>query len=230
MQSNPDVMNAYLRKLGVPKNWSITDVLSVEDHLLHMVQKPASAFILLFPLSEKYEQHRIAQEEKFKANTPVYPSDLFYMKQTINNACGTCALIHVVCNNKQIVLKDGIQKKFVNSARNLTAEERGKLLEEDTAFMQTMNTNPMPATDESCSTSSDGADLHFVALIEKNGQLYELDGLKSFPISHGPTTKETFVKDAARVCREFAARDPSDIHFTVNALTEKQNEHCSLGV
>lgn len=156
----------------------------------------------------------------------------------------------------RIVLKDGILKKFVNSARNLTAEERGKLLEEDNAFMQTMNTNPMPATDESCSTSSDGADLHFVALIEKNGQLYELDGLKSFPISHGPTTKETFVKvrlrekllcmtmsywnskwrrnsvlqDAARVCREFAARDPSDIHFTVNALTEKQNEHCSLGV
>lgn len=125
-------MNAYLRKLGVPKNWSITDVLSVEEDQLHLVQKPASAFILLFPLSEKvspfyvllvgqirsrncdsnsslflcirtqYEQHRIAQEEKLKANTPVYPSDLFYMKQTINNACGTCALIHVVCNNKQL--------------------------------------------------------------------------------------------------------------------------------
>lgn len=60
--------------------------------------------------------------------------------------------------------------------------------------MNTMNTNPMPSTDESSETSSDGVDLHFVALIEKDGELYELDGLKSFPIKHGPTTKENFLK------------------------------------
>lgn len=50
----------------------------------------------------QYEQHRLAEEETLKANTPVYPDDLFYMKQTINNACGTCALIHAVSNNKQL--------------------------------------------------------------------------------------------------------------------------------
>ncbi|KAG4066377.1 hypothetical protein HA402_000601 [Bradysia odoriphaga] len=226
------ILSAYLRKLGVPKSWNIVDVLGLDEELLDQVPKPAVAVILLFPLSKKYEQHRLAEDEKLKANPPVYPNDLFYMKQTINNACGTCALIHSVSNNKEIVLKDGILKKFLNSARDLKAEERGKLLEANTDFMHTMNTHPMPASEESSETSSDGVNLHFVAFIEKDGELYELDGLKSFPIKHGPTTKETFLKDAAKVCKEFMARDPDELRFTVSAVThakaEKMKEQCSI--
>ncbi|XP_037049589.1 ubiquitin carboxyl-terminal hydrolase-like [Bradysia coprophila] len=232
LQSNPEILSAYLRKLGVPRGWNIVDVLGLDEELLNQVPRPVAALILLFPLSEKYEQHRSAEDEKLKANTPVYPNDLFYMKQTINNACGTCALIHAVSNNKEIVLKDGILKKFLNSARDLTAEERGKLLEVNTDFMHTMNTHPLPASEESSETSSDGVDLHFVAFIEKDGELYELDGLKSFPIKHGPTTKENFLKDAAKVCKEFMARDPNELRFTVSAITyakvEKMKEQCSI--
>ena len=60
---------------------------------------------------------------------------------------------------------------------------------------------------------------HFVALVEKNGVLYELDGRKDKPRSHGKTSDQTFLSDAARVCRQFMARDPNNLNFTVVALT-----------
>lgn len=64
---------------------------------------------------------------------------------------------------------------------------------------------------------------HFIALIEKNGVLYELDGRKNFPIKHGNTSAETFLDDAAKVCKQFMARDPEEVRFTVIALTATQN-------
>ena len=40
---------------------------------------------------------KIEEEEKAKGSST--PSDLFYMKQTISNACGTVAMLHAVGNN-----------------------------------------------------------------------------------------------------------------------------------
>lgn len=37
-------------------------------------------------------------------------------------------------------------------------------------------------------------DLHFVALVNKNDRLVELDGRKSFPIDHGKTSASTLLQ------------------------------------
>ena len=36
--------------------------------------------------------------------------------------------------------------------------------------------------------------LHFVALVEREGQLWELDGRKSGPVAHGPTSRDTLLQ------------------------------------
>ena len=36
--------------------------------------------------------------------------------------------------------------------------------------------------------------LHFVALVHRDGRLWELDGRKSFPIDHGPTSPERLLQ------------------------------------
>lgn len=64
---------------------------------------------------------------------------------------------------------------------------------------------------------------HFIALVKKDNVLYELDGRKMFPIAHGATSDETFVLDAAKVCKEFMARDPTELRFTVLALVSAKN-------
>ena len=40
----------------------------------------------------------------------------------------------------------------------------------------------------------DSVDYHFVAFVEKDGNLYDLDGRKPGPLNCGSTTKETFLK------------------------------------
>lgn len=48
------------------------------------------------------------------------------------------------------------------------------------------NTRP-PALDEVVS-------LHFVALVVVDGQMWELDGRKSGPVSHGPASQDTILQ------------------------------------
>ena len=37
-------------------------------------------------------------------------------------------------------------------------------------------------------------DYHFIAFVEKDGILYDLDGRKPAPVNCGPTSKETFLR------------------------------------
>merc|ERR1712098_445687 len=63
-----------------------------------MLPQPVLALMLLFPVSEQYTQFCKEQEAAI-ASQPPASEKLFYMKQTISNACGTVALIHSVANN-----------------------------------------------------------------------------------------------------------------------------------
>jgi hypothetical protein len=51
-----------------------------------------------------------------------------------------------------------------------------------------------------------------------DGDLYELDGRKRFPINHGPTSESTLLEDACRVIKGFMERQPGEVRFTMVAL------------
>ncbi|MGH0155271.1 UNVERIFIED_CONTAM: hypothetical protein FKN15_028763 [Acipenser sinensis] len=59
--------------------------------------------------------------------------------------------------------------------------------------------------------------IHAVA---NNQARLEFDGCKPFPIVHGTTTEDMFLENAAEVCKEFMARDPDELRFTVVALSK----------
>ncbi len=75
------------------------DVLGVEDWALDMVPKPVTAVLMLFPIKEasrKFEQDERLRIEK---EGQIVSDKLFFMKQTVGNACGTIGLIHAVANS-----------------------------------------------------------------------------------------------------------------------------------
>ena len=61
-------------------------------------------------------------------------------------------------------------------------------------------------------------DSHFVAFIVKNNELYELDGMTPAPISHGNCSKEDLLPRSANVIKEYMARDPDNLGFSMIVL------------
>lgn len=199
---------------------------------------------MLIRLHLQYEKHRAEEHERIKEVQEQHPADLFYMRQFTHNACGTVALIHSVANNKEWVffcfllylkkkcilfqislcrvdIDSGVLKSFLEKTASLSPEERGQALETDTDF--TADHQALAQEGQTNASEHETVIHHFIALVNIEGTLYELDGRKSFPIKHGATSEETFVQDAAKVCKEFMARDPNEVRFTVLALTAAQD-------
>lgn len=53
---------------------------------------------ILVPLNQ-YEAFKQEEEERLKSQRQEVSPDVYFMRQTIGNACGTIGLIHAVANN-----------------------------------------------------------------------------------------------------------------------------------
>ena len=92
---------------GVPSDWELVDVYGLDQELLAFLPSPVVAMILLFPISDKYETYRKQEEEELRKNGQEVSPKVYFMKQTIGNACGTVALLHSILNNKDHIPFDG---------------------------------------------------------------------------------------------------------------------------
>jgi len=213
LESNPEVMNKYIQSLGINESWQFMDVWGLEPELLLVLPRPICAVLLLFPITEKSEGTKFGEEDQ--------DSGLYFIRQTIRNACGTIGIIHAVCNNAE---KLGFDKEkhlsqFFGDTKDLTPDERGKYLESDSAFTETHDQLAQEGQ-TAAPSRDDRVDLHFVAFIHHNGVLYELDGRREAPVHHGSTTEDTLLEDSAEIVKKFMARDPDNLNFTVVALAK----------
>jgi len=215
LESNPEVMNKYIWKLGVSSEWSFVDVYDIGAEALQSIPRPVVATLLLYPtvLSPESESCLFGSEDQ--------TSGLYFIKQTIGNACGTIGIIHALCNNDEKLGFDREKhlSKFFGDTKDLSPEERGKHLETDEAFGEAHDEVAQEGQTRAPSRD-DHVDLHFVAFVHHKGTLYELDGRRNAPVSHGPTTEDTLLEDTAEVVKKFMARDPDNLNFTVVALAK----------
>jgi len=217
LESNPDVINKYLNKLGVAQKWHCVDVYGFDDDLLAMVPKPTVAVMLLFPITDKYETY--AKEEAGKAGHQDTPAGVYFIKQNIGNACGTIAIIHALANNEtRMDLGSGCFKKFLDLSKAAKPEERADILAKDDDMMQAHESSAVEGQTKAPPRDAK-VDLHFITFVNVNGTLYELDGRKPYPIAHGPTTDDTLLKDAAAACKKFIEREPENHNFTALAIS-----------
>lgn len=100
LEANPQLMTTLIHKLGVSKALELHDVYSLtEPDLLAFVPRPASALLLVFPVSATYESHRLAEDSlaaDYKGKGDTEP--VLWWPQTIRNACGLMGLLHAVAN------------------------------------------------------------------------------------------------------------------------------------
>ncbi|KAK9927658.1 hypothetical protein M0R45_024831 [Rubus argutus] len=216
LEANPDVMNQFLWGLGLQEDEAeCYDVYGLDGELLEMVPKPVLAVLFLYPLTTQTEEERMKQlNEKQETKDKVY-----FMKQTVGNACGTIGLLHAVGNiTSEITLVDGsFLDRFFKSTASLDPLERAAFLENDNE-MEVAHSVAATAGD---TEASDNVDTHFICYACVDGELYELDGRKSGPISHGPSSPATLLKDAAKVIQGVIQKNPDSLNFNVIAISKK---------
>lgn len=220
LESNPEVMNKFLRKLGVSSDWEICDIFGFGPDELAIVPRPVASVIFLFPYNEAYKKRKHDEELKLKNKGQQVSDDIYFVKQYVHNACGTMALIHSVANNRdKIVLNDGILKQFLEDGQNMSPSDRGEMLTKAENFI---NAHKEIAIEGQTAPPSpeDQVPHHFIAFVCKDGCLYELDGGKFDPINHGPTNPDSLLEDTVNLIQEkFVVQDPDSVYFTLLALS-----------
>mmetsp|Transcript_15771 Transcript_15771/g.48091 ORF Transcript_15771/g.48091 Transcript_15771/m.48091 type:complete len:171 (-) Transcript_15771:1713-2225(-) len=149
LESNPEVMTTYSRRLGLSEAWSWHDVLSVDDWALEMVPGPVKAVVMLFPIKEATETHRREEKERIEAagGQEVAPA-LYYMKQTVGNACGTVGIMHALLNNiEDCTTPDSYIRRYQGATETLDADARASHLERDDDLDDMQEVNPHPNAD-----------------------------------------------------------------------------------
>ena len=173
LESNPEVMNKFVYDTGVPKSVGFFDIFSTDAELLCMVPQPCYAVLLLFPPATQAKFNE-AQAEKIATDGQEMSSNLFYLKQTIGNACGTIGLIHAVANSAAsgcFDLEEGYLKEFIESSKELSPEDRGAKLEQSDGIAVAHDESAQEGQTEAPELESK-VNLHFIAFVERDGCLH----------------------------------------------------------
>ncbi|KAK4338203.1 hypothetical protein RND71_042690 [Anisodus tanguticus] len=218
LEANPDVMNQFIWGLGVPPDEAeCYDVYGLDEELLEMVPKPVLAVLFLFPLTPQNFKLEIIHESCLQVQDPT--STVFFMKQTVGNACGTIDPLHAIGNiTSEILVDEGsFLDKFFKSTALMDPMERASFLEKDRE-MEVAHSVAAAAGDTEVPVNVED---HFICFTCVDGQLYELDGDRSGPISHGASTPSTLLQDAAKVIQKMIQKNPDSMNFNVIAISKR---------
>eukprot|EP01041_Mallomonas_annulata_P002789 gene2789-5496_t len=218
LESNPEVMAAYAARMGLDTTKvNFHDVLSVDDWALEMIPTPVYAVLMLFPIKEASEIYRAEECDRIKNEGQVVSPNVYYMHQTVGNACGTVGILHAIGNirDKLQFDPDCYLQKLFSTTRIMSPSEIAEFLAQDSEIETVHESAAMAGQSEPDQTD---VNTHFICFTVVDGHLYELDGRKAFPINHGSSSTDTLLNDACAVIREFMARDPDEMRFTIIAL------------
>jgi ubiquitin carboxyl-terminal hydrolase L5 len=184
---------------------------------------PIYGVIFLFKYPTTRETAKPDGEHDYEA-----AESLFFAKQTIQNACGTQALLSVLLNidlqseeGKGVTLGKELSE-FKEFTQQFPAEFRGEALSNSDRIREVHNSfaksSPF-SLEEQRSAGEDDDVYHFVAYTPINGALYELDGLQPAPLNHGPCTFDEFPAKVIPVLQKRIARYPqTEIRFNLLAM------------
>lgn len=224
LESNPESFTKFIHKLGINETIAFHDVYGFEPDLLGMIPAPIYAIVFLFPPKRSSREPRpsSSDEEQRKEKDSVDEPFFLWQSKPLGNACGTLACIHALSNLRGEIPFDNesVLGQYLVQAQGKSYKEKGEILE---TFEPMRREQVKSATSNSNQTAhTEGhVDYHFVAFIQwKDGNVYELDGLKNKPVNHGaiPAGLSFGEKCGQIIQQEFMAKMPGEINFSTLAL------------
>ncbi|NXX83672.1 BAP1 hydrolase, partial [Urocolius indicus] len=192
---------------------------------------PVYGFIFLFKWIEERRSRR--KVSTLVDETSVIDDDIvnnmFFAHQLIPNSCATHALLSVLlnCNNVDLGPTLSRMKDFT---KGFSPESKGYAIGNAPELAKAHNSHArpeprhLPEKQNGISAVRTMEAFHFVSYVPIKGRLFELDGLKVYPIDHGPwADDEEWTDKARRVIMEriglATAGEPyHDIRFNLMAV------------
>ncbi len=172
------MLRELLKTLGVPL--VVDDLYSLDSASLAEFQ-PLHALVFLF----KWVAGQSGGPSSGGKYDPDFPG--FFAHQVVNNACATLAVMNAIGNIPGLSMGAQLSELF-SFTTGMDPQTSGMAITSSDWLREAHNALSPPSA-----ISLDGLDLpkstedayHFVVYIPYAGAVYELDGLKQAPVSHG---------------------------------------------
>ncbi|XP_050414072.1 ubiquitin carboxyl-terminal hydrolase calypso isoform X2 [Patella vulgata] len=191
LESDPGLFTLLLEDFGV----NGVQVEEIYD-LQKKIDGPVYGFIFLFRwIEERRCRRKTSTEVECFVREEDTVNSIFFAQQIIPNSCATHALLSVLLNSNKVSLGENLNllKQFSDK---MSPENKGLAIGNMPALARAHNSHArpeprhLPEKQPGLSTVKTGEAFHFVSYVPINGSLFELDGLKPYPIDHGPWEKE----------------------------------------
>uniref|UniRef100_A0ACB8EHU8 Ubiquitin carboxyl-terminal hydrolase bap1 n=1 Tax=Sphaerodactylus townsendi TaxID=933632 RepID=A0ACB8EHU8_9SAUR len=226
LESDPGLFTLLVEDFGV-KGVQVEEIYDLQSKC----QGPVYGFIFLFKWIEERRSRR--KVSTLVDETSVIDDDIvnnmFFAHQLIPNSCATHALLSVLlnCSNVDLGPTLFLMKEFTNG---FSPESKGYAIGNAPELAKAHNSHArpeprhLPEKQNGISAVRTMEAFHFVSYVPIKGRLFELDGLKVYPIDHGPWAEdEEWTDKARRVIMEriglATAGEPyHDIRFNLMAV------------
>ncbi|XP_042195593.1 ubiquitin carboxyl-terminal hydrolase BAP1 isoform X2 [Callorhinchus milii] len=225
LESDPGLFTLLVEDFGV-KGVQVEEIYDLHCK----VQGPVYGFIFLFKWIEERRSRRKVTPlvDETSVIDEEIVNDMFFAHQLIPNSCATHALLSVLLNCDDVELGPTLSwmKDFT---KGFSPESKGYAIGNAPELAKAHNSHArpeprhLPEKQNGISTVRTMEAFHFVSYVPINGRLFELDGLKAYPIDHGPWGEdEEWTDKARRVIMEriglATAGEPYDIRFNLMAV------------
>ncbi|GBG34822.1 Ubiquitin carboxyl-terminal hydrolase [Hondaea fermentalgiana] len=222
LESNPDVLNSFLRRMEVDESVAFHDVFGLDEELLAMIPQPVVAMCLLFPSSTINAIRREQFADKCIANPA--EQGIFYLHQLsqFGNACGTIACVHATANAAGVVFDEASPLgAFIEANRGKDPDTIGENLADAVEIHEASEQSASSSGAQTATPSrDDSVEGHFITFVLFEGHLLELDGMMPGPIDHGEASESDFtVKTAEIIKTQFMDLDPGNVNFNITAMS-----------
>ncbi|KAJ8301689.1 hypothetical protein KUTeg_020676 [Tegillarca granosa] len=203
LESDPGLFTLLVEDFGV-KGVQVEEIYDLQKTIDGYVMInpiliwPVYGFIFLFRWIEERRSRRktTTEEESFVQDENIV-NNLFFAQQIIPNSCASHALLSVLLNNDRVKLGD-VLSKLKEFSKGMSPEDKGNAIGNMPELASAHNSHArpeprhLPEKQQGISAVRTMETFHFVSYVPINGHLFELDGLKPYPIDHGPWEKDEY--------------------------------------
>lgn len=217
LEADPEILHKYSKELGGP-----TDKIKFVDVFdpSTLEHTKVLGLLFVFPTTLKL------QKEDNKGGDEIRDK-FWFTKQTVENACGTVALLHLFCNldHGEYPLSGALQT-FYEECQEKDPGERAKALE----VAEPIATAHQKAETEGQSRSAEHVEEHYITILpyfDADGKLekiVELDGRKTGPVCNDVPAEfsRSFIKAAFQhVTDKYFNADPQEYRFSIIAVVDR---------